>query len=66
MEIRIPDIDAPLRTSQEGFWDNFWIQLGWNKPEDQQVTTSEDTKIDWTTIAIIGVIGVVLFMLFKK
>lgn len=66
MEIRIPDIDTPIRTSQGGFWDNFWIQLGWNKPEDQQVTTSEDTKIDWTTIAIIGVIGVVLFMLFKK
>lgn len=66
MEIRIPDIDTPIRTSQGGFWDNFWIQFGFNQPE--QPKTAEETKpqIDWTTIAIIGVVVVVLVMLFKK
>jgi len=54
---------APVRTAD--FWDNisFYFGIG-QKPKEEEPKTARG--IDWTTIAIIAVIAIVLVMLLKK
>ncbi|MBZ4655851.1 MAG: hypothetical protein JG759_399 [Thermoanaerobacter sp.] len=63
MILREIDNLAPVRTAD--FWDNisFYFGIG-QKPKEEPKTASGG--IDWTTIAIIAVIAIVLVMLLKK
>lgn len=64
MVLREIDNLAPVRTAD--FWDNisFYFGIG-QKPKEEEPKTASG-GIDWTTIAIIAVIAIVLVMLLKK
>lgn len=65
MILREVDNLAPVRTA-ENFWDNFYLSIGWGQPAEPAKTAEEQKQFDWTTLAIIGIIGVVIFSLIKK
>ena len=64
MILREVDNLAPVKTA-ENFWDNFSISFSYGKPAEP-TTAEEQKQFDWTTLAIIVIIGVVIFLLLKK